>query len=81
MSAFHLAGEPEANVQKCRRCGLVLVDYEGAMAPIGSEAGGFFAPNAIIEHEGNGMWLAEHSQAADIRARLCVDTAELPRLH
>lgn len=30
---IHIAGPPEGNIQKCARCGAVLVDYTNAMVP------------------------------------------------
>ena len=46
----HLAGEPEGLVQKCSRCGYVLLDLNGAMFCGGGDGPGWWeGPVEVIE--------------------------------
>lgn len=79
ISRFHVAGEPEPGglTQKCERCGVVIVDYDGAMIAGNDARPMFFAAHRLVQQEGN-SWIggSDGATGTEIRNGLC----ELPAL-
>lgn len=78
MSVFHVAAEPIDLVQKCLRCGRVIVDYVGAMTMEGQAAPMFFAPYRLVEQDGNSWTGTPNVPTAVVDANLCRQ-APMPR--
>jgi hypothetical protein len=50
---YHLAGEPQDGVQRCQRCGAVIIDYtEAQMVETGELRPMFFPSGRLVQHEG-----------------------------
>jgi len=48
MTVVHIADEPEPQIQRCSRCGYVLIDVRGAMAPVGQLSVGCWGPGSFV---------------------------------
>lgn len=74
---FHVAGEPDPGrlTQVCERCGVVIVDYDGAMITDNNARPIFFPAHRLVQQDGN-RWTggSEGSSGTEIRNGLC----ELP---
>jgi hypothetical protein len=63
-ATVHLAGAAEAGVQRCSRCGLVMVDGSGAVSMDGS-AMCFWGVGSMVATAGHGWWLLRDGTLED----------------
>lgn len=59
---IHIAGVlDDQGVQRCVRCGVVLINYNGAMVPVGSRPLGGWRQGAAVEVMGGFSGVTEQS--------------------
>jgi hypothetical protein len=66
----HLAGDIDGRIQKCTRCGYVLMDYTDAAGPVGDWSPGFWEPGVEVSVLGTNRRALTDGRAGDI-ARAC----------
>ena len=64
MFRVHVAGQPDDQIQRCRRCHEILVDARGGKAPEGSQGMRAFASGAFVavvaKGHSRGMVVMDH---------------------
>lgn len=60
----HVAGEPQGLVQRCARCGVILIDHTNTMAPEGTTAR-YWQPGPVVQINNFGWVQGEDEDAAE----------------